>query len=331
MDELISVVIPAYNVSKFIGTALQSVFNQTYKNFEIIVVDDCSTDDTAGEIRKFKDKVQYVRHEINQGVSATRNTAIDQCRGALVAFLDADDKWAPEKLEIFAESFSRNPEVLYAFSDFSRFKWKDGSFFALSNSQIFPTIYEIIQGEKYFDRRSFVIPRSEMFKLLLREYPVYPSAVIVRKEIFKLIGGWNKFLRTNEDFDFGLRCCRVTDSIYIDERLSMIGRHETNLSFDIQRMMEGDISVFNIHLKDPYYGKKEIELIKYYKGRRLCGHGHAYMKLGKYKQAAGRYSKAMRSRQWFFHALLRIGYMAVRGCWRNPASASSSSSRITSR
>jgi glycosyltransferase involved in cell wall biosynthesis len=331
MDDLISVVMPAYNVSRYIGSALQSVLDQTYKNFEIIVVDDCSTDDTAGEIRKFKDKVRYVRHEVNQGVSATRNTGIDQSRGSIVAFLDADDKWAPEKLEIFAESFSKNPAILYAFSDFSRFKWKDGAFFALSNSQIFPTIYEIIQGQKYFNRRIFVIPRSEMFKLFLKEYPVYPSAVVVRKPIFKLIGTWDKTLRTNEDFDFGLRCCRVTDGIYIDERLSMIGRHETNLSFDLQRMMEGDISVFDIHLKDPYYGKKEIELIKYYKGRRLCGHGHTYMELGKYKQAAGKYREAMRSRQWFLHALLRIGYLAVRGRWRNPESPSSNSSRITSR
>jgi len=312
MDDLISVVVPAYNTSNYIESAIQSVLNQTYKNIEIIVVDDCSTDDTVKKLLKYRDKVHVVRHEKNQGAAIARNSGIGQCRGRLVAFLDGDDKWVPEKLEIFAESFSRNTEALFAFSDFSRFEWAGGSFFALSNSQIYPIIYETIHRHTYFDRKYFVILKKDMFTLLLRGYPIYPSTMVVRRRIFDSIGMWRK-VRTSEDLDFSLRSCLVTDSIYIDEKLSMIGRHDANLTIDIPQQEEGSISVFDLHLADTRYTKEEIDLIKYYKGRRLCGLGYKYKHSGNNKEALKKYSEALRNRKWFWHALLRIGYIAVTG------------------
>jgi glycosyltransferase involved in cell wall biosynthesis len=313
MDDLISVVIPVYNGSKLIDSAIQSVLNQTYKNIEIIVVDDCSTDNTAFKLFEYRDKVQILRHERNQGTAAARNTGIGRCRGRFVAFIDQDDKWAPEKLEVFGESFSRNKEILFAFSDFSRFEWADGAFFALSNSQISPFIYKTIEGHKYSDRKSFVIPKKEMFPLLLRGYPIYSSSIVVRKQIFDSIGTWRS-VRTNEDFDFALRSCQVTDSIYIDEALTMIGRHDSNLSFDMLRQMENDISVYDLHLSDTNYSKEEIDIIKYYKGRRLCALGYTYLHSGQNKQAIRKYSEALRNRKWFWHALMRIGLAVVTGC-----------------
>ena len=205
-----------------------------------------------------------------------------------MAFLDGDDKWVPEKLETFAEAFSRNPEILFGFSDFSRFEWADGLFFAQSNSQVFPMIYEIIRDKKYLDLKFFVIPKTDMFTLLLRGYPIYPSAIVVRKKIFDLIGMWRK-VRTNEDFDFGLRSCRVTDFMYIDESLAMVGRHDANLTVDVQRQIEGDISVIDLHLADPSYNNEELKIIKYYKGRRLCGLGYNYLHSGDNKNAVSKY------------------------------------------
>lgn len=313
MDDLISVVIPTYNASKFIESSIQSVLNQTYKNFEIIIVDDCSSDDTLGKLLKYRDKIHIVRHETNQGAAASRNTGVAQSRGGIVAFLDGDDKWVPEKIETFVEVFSRNKEILFGFSDFSRFEWSDGLFFAQSNSQVFPMIYETIRDHKYFGIKYFVIPRTEMFTLLLRGYPIYPSAVVVRKKLFDLIGSWRKVLRTNEDFDFGLRSSRVTECIYIDKSLSMIGRHDANLTIDVHRQMEGDISVMDLHLTDPSYNKEELKLIKHYKGRRLCGMGYNYLHSGDNKKAVGKYREALSNGEFFWHALLRIGYITIMG------------------
>ncbi len=325
MGEPVSVVIPAYNVSKYIGSAITSVLNQTRRDVEIIVVDDCSTDDTARELEKFRDRIRIVRHETNQGAAAARNTGVNLCRGEIVAFLDGDDLWAPGKLEIFAESLARHPDVLFAFSDFSRFKWSDGTFFALSNSQIFPMILDVIKRHKYSGRKCFVIPKADMFELLLRGYPIYPSAIVVRKRIFETAGPWRR-IRTNEDFDFGLRSCRATDCLYIDEILAMVGRHDANLTVDTHRQMEGDINVFDTHLVDPGYGKKERDLIRHFRGRRLCGLGSTYTQAGETRKAIEKYFEAMKNGNCFLHSLTRIPYVAAKGLLR-----SITSSRTTSR
>jgi len=325
MGELVSVVIPAYNVSKFIGSAITSVLNQTWKDVEVIVVDDCSTDDTPGELDKFRDRVRIVRHETNQGAAAARNTGVEISRGEIVAFLDGDDLWAPGKLEAFAECFSRHPDVLYGFSDFSRFKWSDGTFFALSNSQIFPMILDVISRYKYKGRKSFVIPKADMFEMLLRGYPVFPSAVVVRKRVFEAVGPWRR-IRTNEDFDFGLRCCRATDCLYIDEILAMVGRHDANLTVDTHRQMEGDIVIFDTHLADPAYDAREKELIHRYRGKRLCGLGSTYAQAGKTGKAVEKYLAAMRNGGCFLHSLTRLCYVASKSL-----PGVSTSSRTTSR
>jgi glycosyltransferase involved in cell wall biosynthesis len=312
MDKMISVVIPTYNASRFIESAIQSVLNQTYRNFEVIIVDDCSSDDTAEKLLKYRDRIQYLRHEKNQGAAVARNTGVEKCRGEMVAFLDGDDKWVPEKLETFAEAFSRNPEALFGFSDFSRFEWADGLFFANSNSQIYPMIYEAVRDKKYLDLKYFIIPGKDMFTLLLRGYPIYPSAIVVRKKIFNMIGMWRK-VRTNEDFDFGLRSCRITDFLYIDESLAMVGRHDANLTVDVQKQIEGDISVIDMHLADLTYNNEELEKIKYYRGKRLCGLGYSYLHSGDKEKSIRKYREALNNRHYFWHALVRIPYVMLVG------------------
>ena len=102
MDEtLVSVVIPTYNYAHFVTGAVESALAQTYPDREVIVVDDGSTDDTRDRLAPFEGRIRYI-HQENQGLSAARNTGIRAARGALVAFLDSDDLWHPEKLAVQA-------------------------------------------------------------------------------------------------------------------------------------------------------------------------------------------------------------------------------------
>ena len=97
---MISVIIPTYNREKSIERAARSVLNQTYHDIELIIVDDCSTDDTENVVKSFDDfRVRYIRHEKNQGACVARNTGIDAAKGEYIAFQDSDDSWRPEKLE----------------------------------------------------------------------------------------------------------------------------------------------------------------------------------------------------------------------------------------
>ena len=108
----VSVVIPAYNMEKYIGRAIDSVLAQTRQPDEIIVVDDGSTDNTADVIKSYGSRVHYIRQE-NGGASVARNTGIEAAKSEWIAFLDADDEWLPEKLQLQIECFARNKALLW--------------------------------------------------------------------------------------------------------------------------------------------------------------------------------------------------------------------------
>lgn len=100
VDGLVSIIMPSWNTEKFIGETIQSVINQTYTNWELIIVDDCSTDDTDKIVSLFKDnRIKYFHNEENSGAALTRNKAMREAQGEWIAFLDSDDLWVPEKLE----------------------------------------------------------------------------------------------------------------------------------------------------------------------------------------------------------------------------------------
>lgn len=100
MENLVSIIVPVYNAEKYIGEAIKSVLNQTYPYFELIIVDDASTDRTTEIVRSFKDdRIRLIQHDKNRGPGAARNTAIKVAQGEWMAILDADDQWLPERLE----------------------------------------------------------------------------------------------------------------------------------------------------------------------------------------------------------------------------------------
>lgn len=100
IDGLVSVIMPSWNTSNFIAESIQSVIDQTYENWELIIVDDCSTDNTDEVVAKFKDKrIRYFKNEKNSGAALSRNRALREARGEWIAFLDSDDLWSPDKFE----------------------------------------------------------------------------------------------------------------------------------------------------------------------------------------------------------------------------------------
>lgn len=100
VDGLVSVIMPSWNTGKLIAESIQSVIDQTYENWELIIVDDCSTDNTDAVVAKFTDKrIRYFKNEKNSGAALSRNRALREARGEWIAFLDSDDLWNPDKLE----------------------------------------------------------------------------------------------------------------------------------------------------------------------------------------------------------------------------------------
>ncbi|MFE7914333.1 glycosyltransferase family 2 protein, partial [Bacillus mobilis] len=109
--QLVSVIVPLYNAEKYIAETMESILNQTYKNIEIVIVDDGSKDQSSSIVKNFKKKypeqIQYILQE-NQGVSVARNTGIENANGEYISFLDSDDLWHSTKIEKQIESMHKN-------------------------------------------------------------------------------------------------------------------------------------------------------------------------------------------------------------------------------
>ena len=110
---MVSVIMPSWNTGKFIAESIQSVIDQTYKNWELLIVDDCSTDNTDQVVASFNDdRIRYLKNKKNSGAALTRNKAIREARGEWIAFLDSDDLWFPKKLERQIKFMKKNKKLI---------------------------------------------------------------------------------------------------------------------------------------------------------------------------------------------------------------------------
>ena len=120
MEALVSIIMPSYNGSKYIAESIESIISQTYRNWELIITDDCSDDGTQDIIKGYASRDERIRvfcFEMNQGSGATRNNCIKEARGRYIAFCDSDDRWLPEKLEKQI-AFMQEHDYAFAFASY---------------------------------------------------------------------------------------------------------------------------------------------------------------------------------------------------------------------
>ncbi len=182
---MISVVIPLYNKEQSIASTLQTVLKQTYQDFEIVIVNDGSTDHSVEEVAKVTDPRIRLIHQSNTGVSAARNQGIEEARGEFIAFLDADDEWNPDYLKTQYKLTQKYPEC----SVFAcNYEFKD------AQGKVTPTIIRKLpfKGEdgilsNYFEVASCSHP------------PLWTSAVMVKKSAMQLVSGFPVGIKSGED------------------------------------------------------------------------------------------------------------------------------------
>ena len=223
VNPLVSVVCPAYNCAKFIKPALESVFAQSYRPIEVIVVDDGSTDSTPELIKSYRD-VFYLR-QANLGPSAARNSGIRAARAEYVAFLDLDDLWIPEKLSDQVAALEACPEAGLAFSDMRVFSSRGGE--DLTMFQKYRLTAEYFGHERVVDR--------PVAKLVTMNF-IPTSSVVVRKTALTQAGGFDEQFRKSEDWDLWLRMALRHPIIYSPKLLTLKRVHEVNTSRDSEGM-----------------------------------------------------------------------------------------------
>jgi len=215
MSPQVSVVIPVFNRAVAVRRAIESVLVQTLQDFEIVVVDDGSTDTTAASVAAFADhRIKLIRHDRNRGGSAARNTGIQSSSAPYIAFLDSDDEWLPTKLERQLEAFDRSSKRLALVYTGAERVFDDGSV-------------------------SCRIPLRELdlARALLTENVVGETSVgMVRRSALDLIGGFDESLPSCQDMDLWLRICQRFDADIVPEPLVRVtkaddsGRITNNVS-----------------------------------------------------------------------------------------------------
>lgn len=198
--KLVSIIMPAYNCEKYIAEAIRSVLAQTYSNWELLIVDDCSTDDTEAIVASFEDKrIHYQRNAQNKGAALTRNEALKIAQGKYIAFLDADDLWAPEKLEKQIAFMEKNG---YDFT-YTAFRRTDRPL--------------RVSGPRH-------ITRLGMFAFC---WPACPTVMYNREKIGLI---QISDLRKNNDYAMWLHVIQKADCYLLDEELFFYNKHAGSIS-----------------------------------------------------------------------------------------------------
>lgn len=204
----VSVIIPTYNRAWSLKKAIDSVLEQDYKNFELIVVDDGSTDDTEALVTEYAKSVKFVQQP-NLGVSAARNKGIQISSGSLISFLDSDDYWEPKKLSTQVEYFNANPDALICQTEET---W-------------------IRNGKRVNPKQKHKKQSGMIFIPSLALCLVSPSAVMMRKILFAKVDVFDESLPACEDYDLWLRIsCRYPVHLIDTPLIVKTGGHEDQLS-----------------------------------------------------------------------------------------------------
>ncbi len=222
MAPRVSVIIPTYNRASLISQAIDSVLAQTFKDYEIIVIDDGSTDNTQEIRKKFDGRINTIC-QANQGIAQTRNQGIRQAQGSYIAFLDSDDFWTPEKLQEQVKVLDQNPRVGIVYGRM-------------------PIINE--KGETIGMKPAGVSGKN--LKELLELWGDIPtSTVLARKACFDQAGLFDTQLESMEDIDMWIRIAEHYDLYEIEHKvLAYYRRHGQQITQNMVKVYEGLVKIF---------------------------------------------------------------------------------------
>lgn len=282
MKPFVSVIIPTFNRLHLLKETVDSVRSQTYRDLEIVVVDDGSTDGT-GEWLDRQDDLHVVRQS-NSGIAASRNSGASRARGSWLAFLDHDDLWVPDKLRIQMEFVGGNPDVGLVAARHVRL------------------------GKPY---RSVARPswiKGDLLVKVFAESFIHTSSVVIRKDVFDSIGGFPTKYRFADEFDVWLRIARDHPVAYVDAPLVFIRFYESNTSHDRIGVRTDTYDILMNHY-DPRRIPRRIYL------RTMSDHdisfGRAHLKSGDIDEALTWFWRSvtrtpLRMRSWRYYLRYRL-------------------------
>lgn len=225
----VSIIIPSYNRAHLIGETIESVLSQSFSDFELIIVDDGSTDKTGDVVRKYQGPIKYLYQE-NQGRSSARNEGYKASQGEYICFLDSDDMLAPRMLEQQVALLDSNPNLGFVYTDY---QFVDESGVPLPKPEIF---------------RAHPLRRGTIFRYLIYFDFIPPSTILSRRDSIDEAGLFDPSLEPAEDLDWLLRISRCYETDYLTEPLCFFRKHAG--STPEVAIQDATIRVITKHLDD---------------------------------------------------------------------------------
>lgn len=233
---------PTYNNGAFLDTAVNSVLKQTIRDFELIIVDNFSTDNTSKIIRNFKDKrIKYFKFKNKGIIAASRNLGISKSKGKYLAFIDSDDKWYENKLEVCLNYFKVNSKFLFHLMDTKK------------------------DNKIYYNKKIIKNNIFDFKKILLNGNVIATSSVVLKKDLITKFGSFseNENIVTAEDFELWLRILKSCNTgFFIPKSLGYLREHSNNSSSNIEKRINAAISAIKINLKYCNTSKRKYNLLK---------------------------------------------------------------------
>lgn len=229
-DPAVTVVISTHNRAHLLGRAIRSVLAQTYPDYELLIVEDASTDNTKEVVAGFQDKrIRYIRHETNRGGPAARNTGIKAACGRYIALLDDDDEWLPAKLEKQVQKFQQAPDTVGLIYSGAELLDKDGN----SIRTDIPTLAGDVRD-----------------RLLWGSLFGSVSKALVKKECFDKVGVFDETLTSCQDWDMWMRIADIYGFDFVPDILVKIHAHGARISTDLGSLIPGRTRMIEKHIND---------------------------------------------------------------------------------
>ena len=273
----ISVVIPCYNGEDFIGAALASVYAQSFSDYEVIVVDDGSTDGTREVIAPYLNRLRY-HYQENQGLAVARNVGLKLACGDYITYLDADDIWEPDNLRVKHEVLVRFPGIGGVFSEFSIFD-VTGELHSHGSKCLFPFFsrtardYADIFEERHLlplDDYSVTVYVGNILNSLFFGNFILPTSMVFSRALASQVGEFCPHMRTQQDYEYWLRFSRCHRFAFVDHVLVRYRRHPDQLTHhsNIERILhavneivDGYQEEFRMQGRAHIFGRRKAELL----------------------------------------------------------------------
>jgi len=297
------VVIPTYNNEKYISEAVESVLSQTFRDYEILVIDDGSTDGTRRLLEPYMDRIRYHFQE-NQGLAVARNVGLDLAEGEFVNYLDGDDIMLDGNLEIKAAIMGANPAIGGVFSNFCVFndiavlhergEKETFQFFRRTGKEI-PEIFPSAEEIRFHGGRNTTLYSGMIFDWLFQGNVVLPSTMLFRKRFALQVGKFLPHLRTQQDYEYWLRFSKLHPLAYIDDVLVKYRRHSRQLTdrSNIARVIETSLRIIEAY-EEEFDSRGQGKVFRIRKVEKLKELSKAFIRMDRAKQARDALAESIR-------------------------------------